>query len=468
MAQFPIISGIYADGTPELRTSYPVNFVPVPKQSGVSMGYLRPADGLVEFATGPGVDRGGINWNGVCYRVMDGALVRVTDTGAITEIGNVGNDGAPVSMAYSFTYLAIASAGGLYLSNGTSVTQVTDADLGLVVDVEWVDGYFMTTDGESLVVTDLNDPFAVNPLKYGSSEADPDPVLALQRLRNEIAALNRYTIEFFDNVGGTLFPFQRIEGAQIEKGCIGTHACCVFQDTIAFLGSAFNEPASVYVGANGNAVRVATHEIDTVLEGYTEEQLSTAVVEARKDAGHEFLYVHLVDRTLVYDAVASAAIGVPVWFTLTSTDDGFAQYRARHIVWCYGQWIAGDPTSQKLCSLVRDISSHFGEKVRWEFGTVMAYSDGAGLIFHDLELVALTGAVALGDDPLISSTYSLDGVTWSAQRAISAGRTGDRSKRLVWFGQGTMRDRRVQRFQGTSDAHISPMRMNARVEPLAW
>ena len=44
---------------------------------------------------------------------------------------------------------------------------MTDLDLGVVLDFCWVDGYFMTTDGESLIVTELTDPMAVNPLKYG-------------------------------------------------------------------------------------------------------------------------------------------------------------------------------------------------------------------------------------------------------------------------------------------------------------
>jgi hypothetical protein len=64
--QIPILNGIYADAAPDFRTSYPKNLVPVPKQTGISAGYLRPADGVVEAGTGPGVGRGGINWNGVC------------------------------------------------------------------------------------------------------------------------------------------------------------------------------------------------------------------------------------------------------------------------------------------------------------------------------------------------------------------------------------------------------------------
>lgn len=107
---------------------------------------------------------------------------------------------------YSFDYLAINSSPYLYLySPEKGLKQVTDGDLGKVKDVVWIDGYFMSTDGEFLVVTELTDPFAVNPLKYGSSEADPDPINALFKLRNEVYALNRYTIEVFDNVGVKTF-----------------------------------------------------------------------------------------------------------------------------------------------------------------------------------------------------------------------------------------------------------------------
>ena len=71
MVQIPILNGIYTDGSPNFRTSYPVNLVPVPKENGISSGFLRPADGLIATGTGPGVDRGGINWNdGNLYRVM--------------------------------------------------------------------------------------------------------------------------------------------------------------------------------------------------------------------------------------------------------------------------------------------------------------------------------------------------------------------------------------------------------------
>lgn len=469
--QIPILSGIYADNTPELRTAYPVNMVPVPKASGISNGFLRPADGIVANGTGPGIDRGGINWNGVCYRVMGTKLVTVASNGAVTVLGDVGGPvNTLVTFDYSFDLLAIASGTRLYYWNpvASTLTQVTDPDLGVVLDVVWVDGYFMTTDGEFLIVTELSDPTQVNPLKYGSSEVDPDPVVALLKLRNEIYAMNSNTIEVFDNIGGSVFPFARIDGAQIQKGVVGTFACCVFTERIAFLGGGRNEAPSIYVGAAATAQKISTQEIDNLLLQYTEAQLATVKLESRNDKAHQHLYVHLPDRTIVYDAAASEALEQPVWFTLTTAVVGFSQYRARNLVWCYDKWLVGDPQSNSIGYLVQDTGHHWGQQVRWEFGTIIVYNEGNGAIFNRLELVALTGSVALGKNPQISTSYSVNGLSWSQDRSISVGTIGNTAKRLAWFQQGHMRNWRIQRFRGDSDAHVSFARLEAQIEALAY
>lgn len=465
--QIPVLSGVYTDGNADFRTSLPVNLIPVPKGQGISAGYLRPVDGIVQLGEGPGIDRGGINWNNVCYRVMGTKLVSISAAGTVTTLGDVGS-GGQVTFDYSFDRLAVASGGRLYYWNGSTLTQVTDADLGTVLDVVWVDGYFMTTDGEFLVVTELNDPFAVDPLKYGSSEIDPDPVKGLLKLRGEIYAMNRHTIEVFDNIGGDAFPFQRIEGAQIEKGILGTHCACIFVDAIAFLGSGRGEAPGIYIGGNSQANKISTREIDQILLEYTEAQLSVAVLESRVDKGHQHLWVHLPDRTLVFDAAGTSAAQAPVWFTLTSGLADFAQYPARNLVWCYDRWLVGNPASAVHGYLDAGISTQYGAKARWEFVTTIVYSEGRGAIFHQLELVCLTGRVALGADPRISTAYSVDGETWGQEKFIRAGKIGDRAKRLVWFQQGHMRNWRIQRFRGTSDAHISIARLEAQLEPLAF
>lgn len=464
--QIPILSGIFADTNPEFRTAYPHNLIPVPKQQGISAGYLRPADGLEEFSAGVGADRGGIEWLGECYRVQGTSLIKVSSTGAATIIGDVGA-GGPVTMDYSFDYLAIASGGRLYLYDGTTLAQNVDPDLGTVLSFIWIDGYFLTTDGESLVVTELGDPFSVNPLKYGSSEIDPDPVNSVLELRNEVYAINKNSIEVFDNVGGTGFPFQRIEGAQIQKGSVGTHAAVVYDKKIAFVGGGRNDPPSVHVALNGQDTKISTREIDEILQSYTASEVSQIVMEARGDKSHNWLYIHLPDQTLVYDVEASKVLEQNVWFTLSGGILSKTQYPARYFVWCYDKWLAGDPTSGVISETSGEISTLLGEDVKWEFNIGIIYNEGNGAIIHDLELVCLTGSVALGDDPVVTTQYSIDGVTWSQPSTTPAGKQGDRAARVAWRRQGAMRSWRTQRFWGSTKAHISIIRLEASIEGLA-
>lgn len=463
--QIGVMNGIYTDTASDFRTSYPRNLIPVPKEQGISKGYLRPADGIVQFGEGPGIDRGAINWNDACYRVMGTKLVRIDSGGSATVLGDVGGS-TQVSLDYSFDRLAIASGGKLFYLQAGTLTQVTDPDLGVVVDMLWVDGYFMLTDGTNLIVTELNDPSSINPLKYGSSEVDPDPIKALIKLRNEVYACNRYTIEVFQNVGGEFFPFQRIEGAYMMRGVMGTHCVAMFMEQLAFLGGGRNEAPAVWMGSNGSTNKISTREIDQLLLDYTETQLSAVVMEVRITEGHQLLYLHLPDQTLVFDGAATQAAGQPVWFILTSSIVDKGLYRARNFVWCYGKWLCGDPTTAKHGYLVNDISSHYGEVNGWDFGTMILYNESRGAIFHELELVALTGRVEFGAEPTVWTSYTLDGLTWSQEKPRTAGNFGQTMKRLTWMQQGFMRNWRCQRFRGTSETHISIARLEARIEPL--
>jgi len=465
--QIPILNGIFTDSTPDFRTSYPVNLVPVPKSTGISEGYLRPAEGIVKIGDGPGFNRGGVNWRDKLYRVMGTKLVRIEQDGSVIEIGDVGSGGR-VSFTYGFDHLAVTSGGRLYLYDGTTLAQVTDPNLGTALTVVWVDGFFMTTDGEFLVITELNNPFAVDPFKFGSSEADPDPIKALVKLRNEIYALNRHTIEVFQNTGVSGFPFQRIPGAQIQKGTLGTHTCCEFNETIAFMGSGTNESVSIFVGLNGTADKIATREIEEILATYTEAQLSTVFMQERREAAHIFLEIHLPDQTIVFDAAASEALQQPVWFFMRSTIAGLAKWGVCDAVWAYDRWNVCKPQATDFGFLDKSIATHWGEIVGWEFGTIIIYNEGRGAIFHELELVSLTGRVQPGTDPTVWTSYSVDGLTYSMEKPIKVGKLGQYGKRLVWLQQGHMRNWRLQKFRGNSDAQLAMARLQARVEPLAF
>lgn len=461
--QIPIVNGIYASSAPDIRTSYPVNMEPIPKASGLSDGYLRTAEGLDAVGTGPGVCRGGIEWNGQCFRVMGAKFGRIDGT-SFVEIGTVNGSG-PVTLDYGFAYLAIASDDKLFLYDGITFAQVTDGDLGLVKDVAWIDGYYITTDGEFITSTELANPFEVRPFKYASSEEDSDPVLAVKKLGTELYAINRHTIEAFTNIGGTGFPFQVIDGTQTFRGAIGTHAVTDFMGSLAFLGSGRKESPGVYMMTGGGTAAISTSEIEKILSNYTEQELQNVVCEARQFDRRNLLYVHLDDQTLVYDGSASAALGQPVWMILKTGDNG---YRGRYFVWCDSEWSVADTQLSNFGIVTDTLSTHWGESVSWEFSTPTIFADATGLIVHEVELTGVTGVVLGENGASMSLSFTEDGVNYSQTRNLNLGPNGSRALPMKWTRVGYCQNKFSLKFRGDSNSRISVARLDARLEKMAW
>lgn len=464
--QIPLLSGIYTDEHARFFESYPVNLEPTLLDTGLSKGYLAMACGVSAHADGgPGSDRGGYVWGGVHYRVMGSKLVRVSEAGTITILGDVGF-GGPVSWAYSHTLLAIASGGRLYYWDGSALNQVTDPDLGAVLDVIWVDGFFMTTDGQYLVVTELNDPYAVNPLKYGASDVSPDPVNGLYLVRGDAYAINRYTIEGFRNIGGNGFPFQRNTGAMIPRGAVGTHAKARFLETFAFVGSAEGEAVSVYIAGGGETIPIGTNKVDDVLAKFTEAELAQIEVESRRETTEYRLYVHLPNgQTMVYLHKASQAAGQPVWYFLAGGALMDQPYPLRHIVLHEARWYGGT-TDGRVGELDTLQETQFGEPAGWKFGTSFLYGEGRGGVAHSVELVGLPGRAPLGENPVAWYSYTLDGMTWSEERPISLGRRGERRKRMQWRPHSRFTNYIGLRFRGADTALAGFARIEAEIEAL--
>lgn len=469
MVQIPIINGIYTDTNSDFRTSYPVNLIPVPKQQGISEGYLRPSEGVIALnSTTGGVDRGGYNWLDVHYRVIGTFFYSVAPDGTLTNLGAIGGSDK-VKFAQSFDQIAICANKILYYYDGVTLEQVTDEDLGESLDVIWIDGYFVSTDGEFIVVSDLNDPTSFDQLKFGSSEVDPDPIVALHKVRNEIYAVNRDTIEVFNNTGGQGFPFSRIPSAQITRGAVSRDCTAQYDDSIVFVGGRRNEALAVWIGANGSVQKISTREIEQIIKENTEvEHAARTKIEVRFFDAHRFIYFHFPNQTVVYDVAASQEVGKPTWHRLRGGVNANAPYSARNFTYVYDRWHCGHREENQIGYLSDTLQSQWGDVVTWEFDIQFIYNEAKGAIVYQLELIPLTGNAVLGEDPAIYTQYTEDGLNYSMPKYVKVGKQGDRIKRVIWRNNGQMRRVRGQKFVGNSNCFMSVARLEATLEGLAW
>lgn len=462
MATAPLLGGMIAGPRAEFVSSAPINLEPVvfDGDNGVSEGQLRATAGTAPYATGPGVDRGGAVWNDTHYRVMGTKLVSVMPSGTVTELGDVGGTG-PVKMDYGFDRLAIRSGNALWYWNGTALFQVTDPDLGPVKDLLWVDSYFMTTDGTSLVVTQLSDATAVDPLKYGSAEQDPDMITGIIKFREEVYALGRHTVQVFRNTGKTGFPFAVVEGATIPYGCVSATAKCLFAESFAFVGSAREEALGVYVASDGTAIKISNKALDDLLAA--EADPTAIVLEARTYGDERRLFVHMEKATWVYFHKASRKAGSPIWCQAKSS----GTYRLRNAVVVGGQIIVGDTDSSALGRLDETVQTHFGEVVEWQFDTVFLYNKGAGAILHEVELIGLPGTAPFGTQSAVFLSATQDGQTWGMERALTMAAAGQRNRRMRWRPHYRMRKMLGLRFRGFGAAVASFASLELEAEALA-
>jgi hypothetical protein len=459
MPQAGLLSGVVADENGEFVQSLPLNLEPLAVDNKLSKGQLRMTSGSTTVSTGAGPTQGAITWDGQHYRVNGGNLYLVAVDGVLTLIGALPSTARAI-MDYSFDRLGIAIDKKLFYYRAGALTQVADEDLGSVVDMLMMDGYTITTDGKYIVVTELNDPTSIKPLKYGSAEQDPDMITGLHRLGAELLVVGGNSIEFFQNVGGNGFPFQVQKGATIRVGCVGPYAKCDFAQTMAFVGGGRDESSGVHIVGQGTATKLSTRAVDIILAA--EHDPASIILESRVYKDEQRLFVHLSGQSLVYLVNASAVFGEPVWYRVQS---GYGKpYRIRDAIPAYGKMFCGDLNGGAIGILSDDVATHFAEKAAWQFDVTNSEMNGSQL--HSVELFGLPGRGA-DPDPVMFMSMTRDGRTFSVERPLSMGRQGERTKRMQWRPHAMFRTFMGVRFRGLNANAVGFSACNLEGEPLA-
>lgn len=463
MTEISILSGIYSNKTADYRQSYPVNYYPVVLATGISKGYLRQTPGIQMFASGAGVERGSIVFQDQLYKVAGTTLTRVYANGVVEELATIPGY-QKVSMAKSFDKICIVADGkAFYWSVSNGLQQITDPDFGSANDVIYVDGYFLFVDRQFIFNSMLNDPLAIDPLSFGSAEVEGDPIIGIIKIRNEPYVCGSETIEVFQNVGGSGFPFQRVDGAMITKGIVGTYAKVEAEDALFFVGSGRGEAPSVYLASGGQAQKIASDEVEKLIQSYSDMQLQDILCETYTANGQFFIMIHLPNETVVYDLYGSRVAGISLWH-IRKSDGG--NYRARGFQRIYGKWVVGDSSDGRIGELRDDVATEYGATVFREFTTPLGFTDGMSYIVHEARLFGIPANTALSTNPKVSMSKSENGRTYSQERWAPSGRIGDYNYTPVWRQVGRASYQMTMKFRVANNSFYTPSRLEVRAEVL--
>jgi hypothetical protein len=344
------------------------------------------------------------------------------------------------------------------------VIDLTSIGITNVVDAAFMAGYVMVTDGTNVYNSSLVNT-AFFPSYFGSAEYDPDGVSALYKLNNQLYILGKNTTQTMSNTGGNNFPFTVQQSYTFDIGCVSRQTMCYFNRTLAWIGGGRNMPNGVWM-LNGNApAKISSAAVDYELSKLTAAQVAVVTLEAISYEDSEFLYVHLPDKTLLFDATATAGLGVKFWTQLNSGATSNAFYRARNFVRFNGMWACGDLADNRVGYLDSGTGGHYGAPVMHRSSSPMVILPLASAGLRSVELKCITGQA--GDTSRIAMTYSSDGLRWSQTRYAKAVTRGGYSKRIRWLPGGLTRNKLQVRVEHVTNQHCTWFGLDLELEPLS-
>lgn len=196
-----------------------------PKTNEYSV-YGRP--GLLVDATytvSAGTGRGVFNWKGDVYSVTGSVLYK---NGVSLQTG------MSTASIYSFdgflvpSRLLLKTTAAGYTTDGTTVTQIGDADYPATTVPGWANldatEYVGVAADSTIHGCDLNAPTLWDPLNVLTAQIEPDRIVAINKQLVQVIAFKEWSTEvFYDAANATGSPLGRVQGAKVNWGCMAAN-----------------------------------------------------------------------------------------------------------------------------------------------------------------------------------------------------------------------------------------------------
>ena len=456
--QIPLPFGFYQSDSLPFAAQRCINWIPTVAESlALSSRMLKQPPGLKQFVdTGLGVNRGSIVADGVPYFVNGNSLMSVSSAGVVTNHGTISGSGR-VSLAVNaknadtgsqFIVIVVPGGDAYAFATVTNVlTKITGPDFLASSQVVFKDGFFVfaSSDGSVFFISNLNDPLTYDALDRGTAEISPDRIVGLHVNHNELFIPGLDITELSQNIGGAGFPFQRIPGANIQKGVHAKFSMVEFDNTFCFVGGGLNERSAVWkVSGSSSAVKISTDAIDNAIQQFTRDEIEDSFAMTYTEKG-QFLAIftfessRIPSKTFAYNATASALMQQSIWFELQDgvTDDRF---RVQSIVSAYGKLLVGDAKSGIIGELDNNTFDYYGSAMFRRAVTAPFSQDGLPIFAGELAAVFETGVGLTngqGSDPVVRMDKSDNGGrVFSSETSRSLGKIGEYQKQPVWRRQG--------------------------------
>ena len=323
----------------------------------------------------------------------------------------------------------------------------------------FVDSYFVcTTDTKKFICSAPNDGLSYNALDFGTAESDPDITVAPIVFKNQLFISGSQTIEAFQNVGGTDFPFQRT-GLFLQKGVYAPYSLISAQDTFVWVGGGENEGPSIWALSGNDTAKISTTPIDNLLQKLTLAQIEGIYAWGYSQNGAYFIGFTLPTTTLCFDMTTKR------WHERRSLLEGeLSRYRVTAICKAYNQILCGDFVDGRIGRIDPLVFTEYDNTIIRRVATQPFQNNLKSMFVPSLELTVESG---VGNDavenPVITLERSSDGKTFSDPRPRSIGKIGEYNRRAIWRRNGRVSRFEIFRFTLTDAVKPVIISLNAEI-----
>lgn len=394
---------------------------------------LKNCPGLAFFLELPTFPVKAVHFNkGRAFAVTPTKLYEIFSNGSFNELGNVHFSGRVVMEDNGAQIVMVDGFSGYYWDATTNlVTQITGDGWYPAKTVTYQDGYFIferKDTGQFFISELLNVSF--DPLDFATAEGQPDKLVAVLSDHREVFMFGTETIEVWYNSGAADFPFERNQGAFVEKGCAAPYSIAKQNNTIYFIGS----DLMVYQMVGYTPIRISTHAVEETLKGIS---LDDAFAYTYQDGGHLFYMLTIPSRKLTW----CFDISIGTWHI--RKDYHFGHHRSNCAVFFDGKVLVGDFQSGRIYQMTNNYYTDDGEPLVKEF-TLPTINNGReflSIFSFELDMSSGVGLTnGQGSDPKAILTFSKDnGKTWSNDKFSNIGKKGNYLTRVKWNRLGEAR-----------------------------
>ncbi|GBQ34282.1 hypothetical protein HLH34_15355 [Gluconacetobacter azotocaptans] len=320
--------------------------------------------GMVAFARcGDGPVQGMCLMGGALYVVSGQVLYRVDADGSSVELGATLVTG-PVSMDTNGVDLVwVDGESGWSYSVAGGVRQIVDENFHPADSVVYFDTYFVfnRSGTQQFFLSPQSGVVPFDGTMFASKEATADPLLAIVNTHEQLLLFGAARTEVWYDAGNAppAFPFQRFEGAFIQRGIAGAHAHCLEDNTVFFLG----DDGMFYRLSGFQPQRISTHATEGAWQAYATR--ADARCFSYTFGGHKFvtLLFPSARATWVYDVATGLWHERESW-TGGSAETSIGRWRGNAAVMAYDRILIGDSLSGTVGQLNGAVYTELGATMR--------------------------------------------------------------------------------------------------------